>query len=67
MLTNIFAALGLIKEILDLARSIVSFIQENKQEQWFKDSAAAFGNFQQKTPEERKKLAKDISDLLGRM
>ena len=61
---EIFAALKAVLEIINTAKSIVKFVEDNKREQWFQDAAKAFGDFKQKTPEERKKLAKDVSDLL---
>ena len=67
MLAEIFKSLALLKEILDIAKGFLGFIEKNKEEAWFKDCAKTFGNFQQKTPEERAALAKSISDLLRRI
>ena len=63
-MVEILKALQAVKEIIDAGRDIIRFIEENKTERWFQDSAAAFKDFRQKTPDERKKLAKDIHKLI---
>ncbi len=61
------AAIQLIYEIVTGIKGILAFIEQNKNEAWFQDSAKAFNDFKQKSPEERAKLAADISSLLKRM
>lgn len=65
MIGQIFAAIGFLREIFDTIKSLMAFIEKNKNEKWFNDWSAAFKDFTQKTPEERKDLAKSIRDLLG--
>jgi hypothetical protein len=58
------STLKLIFEIIRGLLALKKFIEDNKREQWFQDVTKTFGDFKQKTPEERKALAKNIGDLL---
>lgn len=62
------AALGAIRSILAAAKSIIAFVEENKNERWFQQASETFSRLREaKTSEERKRLAKDISRLIGSM
>lgn len=62
---QIISAISAVWEILKLARSILDFIEANKNEQWFQDSAKVFTELNKaKTPEERRNAAKNIRDLM---
>ena len=62
-----FAALQMIYNILQTVRQIFDFVQENKNEKWFQDSAATFTKLKEaKTADERKKMAQDLANLLSR-
>ena len=64
---NILVTIKMLYEIVTTVKSILSFIEQNKNEEWFKDSQKVFNDFKQKTPEERLALARGVSDLLKRM
>ena len=64
---NILAILKMLYEIINTVKGILNFIEQNKNEEWFKDSQKVFNDFKQKTPEERLALARGISDLIKRM
>lgn len=62
-IVNAFSA---IKEIFGVIQNVISFIDENKDEKWFQESAAVFSKLQAaKTSEERREVAKNIRDLLS--
>lgn len=67
MLTQILSALATIKDILSLARALANFVEQNKNEAWFQDATKTFKDFTQKTPEERREMARNLRDLLGRL
>lgn len=68
MLSSIGAALKLIYEIVQGAKLLAAFIQENKKEQWFQDSAATWARVKEaKTNEEKKAVVRDIATLWSRM
>lgn len=61
---DVFAALALLKEMVDGAKAIAAFIEANKDEAWFKASADAYTAIKAaKTPEDRRALAKSIRGL----
>ena len=66
-MTEILAALKLLNELVANGKELVKFIEDNKNERWFQDAATAFKEFTQKTPEERRALARDIRDLVNRL
>ncbi len=64
MLAGILAALSIIKDIIDGVKAVSSFIQENKREAWFQESAKVFSTLREaKTTDERKKIAQDLAAL----
>ena len=73
MLANILSwlmaipkAIAGIKDIIDSVRGIFDFIEANKNEKWFQQSAEVFATLQKaKTSEEKREAAKKIRDLLG--
>lgn len=61
---DIFAALALLKEMVDGAKAIAAFIEANKDEAWFQASAEAYGAIKAaKTPEDRRAIGKKIRGL----
>lgn len=61
---DVFAALKLLKEMVDGTKAIIAFIEANKDEAWFKASAAAYIAIKAaKTPEERRQIAKEVRGL----
>ncbi len=67
MIGQILAAIGFLREIFDTIKGLIAFIEKNKNEKWFQDFAVTFKDFTQKTPEDRRALARDLRDLLGRL
>ncbi len=67
MIGQILAAIGFLKEIFDTIKNLMAFIEKNQNEKWFQDWAATFKDFTQKSPEERRALARDIRDALGKL
>jgi len=59
-------AIAAIKDIMDVVKSILGFIDANKDEKWFQQSAQVFAKLQEaKTSEEKREAAKNIRDLLS--
>ena len=68
MIGQIFGALKAIKSIIEAVRGIFAFIEANKTEQWFQDSAKVFSKIQKlDNDDDRKKAAKDMRELISRM
>ena len=64
-ITGFIEAVVALRDIVNTAKAIIAFIEANKEEQWFKDSAKAFRVLQEaKTPEDRRDAAKRMRDLL---
>jgi hypothetical protein len=65
-LQGILAALGLVKDILDGARSLAALVKEHRNEEWFQQSAKVFGEFAAaKTEAERRRVVSDLGKLWG--
>ena len=68
MVGGIIEVIKLINKILDNAAFIAKFVKDNKNEQWFQDSAAAFSSLRNaKTDEEKKDVAKRLRDIVSRI
>lgn len=69
MLAVISAIIGGIQSlasIVQAVRDIFSFVQANKNEVWFQDSAKFFSDLRgAKTDDERKALAKRLRDIIS--
>lgn len=66
--TAVLEAFKLIKELVDMAKALSSFIQANKDEAWFKNSADVFQRLRDaKTPEEHKAVGKDLAKQWGQL
>ena len=66
MFAQILLAIKSIASIISTVKEIFKFIEDNKTEKWFQDSAEVFGKLKEaKTTDERKALAKDLRNLLG--
>lgn len=62
------ALLSLLKEVVGAVRGIMSFIESNKNETWFQDSARFYGECKNaRTNEEKKAAVQNIARLLTRM
>lgn len=62
MISGILAALSLIKEIIDGIKGIAKFIEDNRNEKWFQDSAQIFIQLRgAKNDDERKKILQDLA------
>lgn len=67
-MAEILAAIKLLWEIICAAKELAAFIEKNKEEKWFQDSAALFGRWKDaKTPEQKKDLVRGIGDVWGRV
>lgn len=63
---GILALFQLLKELVDGVKWLAQFIQDNKNEKWFQDSAQLFSELRKaQTPEEKKDAAKKLRDLLA--
>lgn len=61
-------ALELLKEVVSGAKAFAAWIEANKNEKWFQDSAATFSEWRKaKTPEEKKRAAEELRDLIRRL
>lgn len=66
--TGILNAFGVLKDVIKMARDLMAFIEANKKEQWFQDSAKVFRALSQPTSTKEKRLAVEgIRDLLKRL
>lgn len=60
-----FAGLKLLWEIVQAAKSIAGFIESNKNELWFQESAQVFQKMKEaKTNEEKKDIVRNLAHLL---
>jgi len=67
-MSSFLAAIKLILEIINGAKALLAYINQSKDDQWFKDSSETFKKLQEaKTPDERKAVAADIAKLFGRL
>ena len=63
---GVLAAIQLLWEIVKGAKELAAFVERNKDEKWFKDSAATFSGWRSaKTPEEKNRALEDLRSLLG--
>ncbi len=66
-----FQILGAIKSIASIfsaIKSVIGFIEANKEKKWFLDSAETFKEIgKAKTDEEYQEAANNLSKLIGRM
>ena len=68
MLGTIAGIFSAIKAVFDAASAITRFIDANKTETWFQNSADILNKIKEaKTDEERKALAHDLRDLIRRL
>lgn len=65
---GVLAGIQLLWEIVKGAKELAAFIEHNKNEKWFQDSHAVFSGWKAaKTPEEKKRAAENLRDLLRRL
>lgn len=63
---GVLAGIQLLWEIVKGAKELAGFIERNKDEKWFQDSAATFRGWRSaKTPEEKNRALEDLRALLG--
>lgn len=65
-LQGILAALGLIREIMDGAKSLAAVYRESRNEAWFQESARVFGKMAEaKSEDQRRQVVSDLGKLWG--
>lgn len=65
-MSSLFAAVKMVLSILSIAKELKDFIEANRTEAWFKESAEAFKGLRAaQTPEEKKDAAKRLRDLIA--
>lgn len=68
LLKGLGTSLELVKEIISGAKSLAQWVEANKNEKWFQDSAELFKGLRAaKTPEEKKHAAEALRDLFRRL
>lgn len=67
-MSSLLAIVNLIVEMIKGAKSLLAYMEQSKDDQWFKDSTETFRKLKEaKTPDERKAVAADIAKLMGRL
>jgi hypothetical protein len=65
-LQGILAAFGLIREILDGAKSLAILYKNSRDEAWFQESGRVFAKMAEaKSEDERRKVVSDLAKLWG--
>lgn len=65
-MSEIFAAIRMLYELFMGAKALMNFVEANKNEKWFQDSAVTIAKLKAaKTEDEYKQVAKDLRDLWG--
>lgn len=63
-----FAAVQLLWELLKGAKELAGWVEKNRNEKWFQDSAQTFSEWRDaKSPEQKKKAAENLRDLIRRI
>lgn len=62
---GLLAAIQLVKELVDGAKWLANWVNENKTEKWFQESAVLFSDLRKaQTPDEKKLAAERLRALL---
>lgn len=65
---GVLAGIQLVWEIVKEAKELAAFIEHNKDEKWFQDCSAVFSGWKNaNTPEDKKRAAENVRDLLRRL
>jgi hypothetical protein len=65
---GLLAAFQVLKELIDGAKWLAQWVNENKDEKWFQESAALFSDLRKaKTPDEKKLAAERLRDLIRKL
>ena len=64
-LQSITGLVNLVLEIIRGAKALADWVEANKTEAWFQQSAESFKKLREaKTPEEKRNVAKELRDLI---
>lgn len=65
---GLLAAIQLVKELVDGAKWLAGWVEANKQEAWFQESARLFSDLRKaQTPDEKKLAAERLRDLIRKL